>query len=109
MNSSGEIIVEPQYDELSNFYCKRARYRRLKNIYGIIDTEGNRLIEGRFHWLTHYSENIAIGRLFEITKYFDINGNVLYENDYFKESHSEDYSGRMFSHGLLAVRKLSKG
>ena len=82
IDRSGNLIVSPQYAEISNYSCGLALTKNSEGYYGYIDTSGNVAIPFEYDEARSFSENIAIVSKEDRIYFIDTAGNILSQKDY---------------------------
>jgi hypothetical protein len=81
IDSSGNVIIEPQFLAVGGF-TEGLAFARIKGTYGYIDFTGEFVIPPQFDYATPFSEGIAIvysdGKPF----YIDLKGQKVFESEY---------------------------
>ncbi len=98
IDSTGNFNVPLQYYEMSNYSCGLAKAKNAEDEYGFVDTAGNIIIPFEYEKAQSFSENIAIAFKDDEVFFFDIKGNILFQE---KGSNFSPYYWGDFHNGLV--------
>lgn len=98
IDATGKIIIQPQFDDVSNFFEGRARFIEIdKKTWGLIDGEGNIVVEPKFDEIKPFSEGRYAAARGGKWGYIDRDGELIIEPKFSK--------AEKFSEGRALVKE----
>lgn len=95
INEEGDIMIEPQFDDAFYYFSDRVCFATLDGKKGLIDKEGNFIVElpDTVDWIYSFRNNRAIIRFKNGNEnIIDADGNLLFDNQYLDVKWDEDES-----------------
>ncbi|ABA22134.1 serine/threonine protein kinase [Trichormus variabilis ATCC 29413] len=77
IDQSGQVIIQPQFNEAHNFAEELACVQFDNKKYGYIDLSGRVVIEAQFHEAWSFSEGLAVVQIGDKYGYIDKNGTLV--------------------------------